>query len=136
MFQAYSTTSTTYTQDSLINFTNIKFEDERINYTTTKSLTIRSPGKYLVQFNGIGSSTTADTPFTIQLFNNNMAVPDAIATTTPADANELNSLSFNTIINVPRSCCVIDNRVTLSLIATSTATGTLTLANIVITKLR
>lgn len=135
MFQAYSNTSETYTQNSIVNFPKIKNSDDRIHFNGTE-ISIKSPGKYLLQFNGIGSSGTSASPFTVQLFKDDVAVPDAISTITSTLANEQHTLSFNTIITVPRSCCVVDGTTRFTVLATSAVTGALALANLVITKLR
>lgn len=135
MFQAYSNTSTNYTQNSIVSFPKTKNPDDRINFNGTEII-IKSPGKYLVQFNGIGSSGTSASPFTVQLFKDDAAVPDAISTITSTLANEQHTLSFNTIITIPRSCCVVDNTSSFTVVATSAVAGALALANIIITKLR
>lgn len=135
MLQAYNTAETTYSQNDIVIFTKTKYDDSRITYTPT-SFMLKSSGRYLVQFYGVGSSSTADTPFTVQLFANDIAVPEATSTTTPGAAGEQNSLSFATIINVPRSCCVVNSNTTLHIEAVSAVAGALTNANIIITKLR
>lgn len=136
MFQAYSNTSTTYAQNAIIELPKIKVDDCRMEHNGLTEITIKSAGKYLVQFNGVGSSGTSASQFTVQLYKDDQPVTDAFSTVTSTLANELHTLSFNTIITVPRSCCVIDGTTRLSLVATSSVTGALTLANIVITKLR
>lgn len=136
MFQAYSSTPTIYAQNTLVNFPKIKVSDDRIEYGGNTEISIKSPGKYLIQFNGVGAANTAASPFSLQLYKDDIPIPDAVSTITSTVAGEQHTLSFNTIVTVPRSCCVVDGTTRLSVIATGAITGALSMANIIITKLR
>lgn len=136
MFEAYSVTSTDYTQNDPIEFQRVRVSDNRIHLTGTTSINIRCPGKYLVKFNGVGSSGTAASPFTLQLYKNDVAVPEAFSTITSTAADNEQTMMFETIVTVNPSCCAVDNTVSLQIIATGAVAGALSLANVVIIKLR
>lgn len=136
MFEAYTTTATAYETDAAIAFTDIRHRDCRISTASPTSIRIVTPGRYFVTFHGVGASDTAASPFTIELYRNDVAVPGVITTITSTAAGDEHTLSLATIINVPPSCCYIDNEVTLRLVVTSEEPGTLTSGNIVVFRLK
>lgn len=136
MFEAYTTTPTVYETDAAIAFTDIRYRDCRVSTSTSSSFRIVTPGRYYVAFHGIGASNTAASPFTISLQVNNVEVPGATTTITSTAAEDEQTLSLATIVNVAPSCCYIDNETNLRLIATSTEPGTLSSGNIVIFRLK
>ena len=71
---------------------------------------------------------------TVQLFNNGVAVPGAIATSYSGAVAQDENLSFSTIVRVLPSCRIVDNSVTLTVqnIGVEAIFNSL---NIVITKL-
>ena len=71
---------------------------------------------------------------TIQLFNNGVAVPGAIATSYSGAVDQDENLSFSTIIRVLPSCRIVDNSVTLTVQNTGVE-AIFNSLNIVITKL-
>ena len=136
MFEAYSTTTNAYVLDDLVTFENIRFEDCRVRVTNGSTFTINTPGRYYVYFGGVGSSDTAASPFAVQLFNNDVAIPAVRAEITSTVADDPQSMSFSTIINVMPSNCYIDNTVNLQVRVTSTDPGALANANLVIFRLK
>lgn len=136
MFEAYTTTSTVYETDAAIAFTDIRYRDYRITTATPTSFRIVTPGRYYVEFHGVGASNTAASPFTVALYQNNVAVPGVETTITSTAAGDEQTLSFGTIVNVAPSCCYIDNEVNLRLVVTSEEPGTLSSGNIVIFRLK
>lgn len=136
MFEAYTTTPAVYETDAAIAFTDIRYRDCRISTATPTSLRIVTPGRYYVSFHGVGASNTAASPFTVALYRNDIAVPGVVTTITSTAAGDEQTLSLGTIINVPPSCCYIDNEVTLRLVVTSEEPGTLSSGNIVIFRLK
>lgn len=95
-----------------------------------------APGRYLVSFNGVGSSTQATSPFTVALYQNEVELPETITTAYSTAANDVGTLTFSTIVNVLPSCAAINNRVNLQVVATSANSGTMANANLVIYRLR
>lgn len=136
MFEAYTTTSAVYETDAAIAFTDIRYRDCRITTATPTSFRIVTPGRYYVEFHGVGASNTAASPFTVALYQNNVAVPGVETTITSTAAGDEQTLSFGTIVNVAPSCCYIDNEVNLRLVVTSEEPGTLSSGNIVIFRLK
>ena len=88
-------------------------------------------GLYQVSVN-VDVAPTAAGDITIQLLNNSVVVPGALATVTGA-AGDTYSLAFTSLVRVLPSCCAIDN--TGSLQVQVTAAGTVSNANIVVVKL-
>lgn len=136
MFEAYNATNTTYTTNQPINFTSIRYEDCRIDLNNSNTITINTPGRYYVVFHGVGASDTANSVFTVQLYNNGVPVPGITTTISTVSATEPETLSASTIVNVLPSCAAICNRTSLQFIVTSTEAGTLTSSNVVIFRLK
>lgn len=136
MFEAYTTVSTDYVLDDLVTFNNIRYDDCRVRVTNGSTFTINTPGRYYVFFGGVGSSDTAASPFAVQLFNNDVAIPAVRAEITSTAADDPQSMSFSTIINVMPSNCYVNNTVNLQVRVTSTDPGALANANLVIFRLK
>lgn len=136
MFEAYTAVSTDYVLDDLVTFNNIRYSDCRVRVTNGSTFTINTPGRYYVFFGGVGSSGTAASPFAVQLFNNDVAIPAVRTEITSTAADDPQSMSFSTIINVLPSNCYVDNTVNLQVRVTSTDPGALANANLVIFRLK
>lgn len=102
---------------------------------TGTSVVVKTPGRYLVSFDAVGGSTTADTAFTIQMYVNGVAQPCAQTTNTASDANAQGALGFTTLIQVNNSCCSVNNNQTLTFVATAATAGSITHANLAIIRL-
>lgn len=136
MFEAYNVSSRVYSQNDNITFDSIRFNDCRVRNTNGFTFTITAPGRYYVYFGGIGASGTAASPFTVQLYSNDTPVPAVLSTITSTAADDEQTLSFATIIDVRPSCCAINNNTRLQVKATSEEAGAVANANLVIFKLR
>lgn len=136
MFEAYNTTNTTYTTNQPINFSTIRYEDCRVQLINNNTIVINMPGRYYVSFHGVGASDTANGQFTVQLYNNGVAVPGIATTISTSVATAPETLAAATIVNVLPSCVAICNNASLQFVATSTDAGTLTSANVVIFRLK
>lgn len=136
MYQIYNKTSTEYAQNAPIVFNTTKYDDCRVNNQSGTTFSIRAPGRYLVSFNGVGSSTQATSPFTVALYQNEVELPETITTVYSTAANDVGTLTFSTIVNVLPSCAAINNRVNLQVVTTSANSGTMANANLVIYRLR
>lgn len=133
MFEAYSTIETIFVENQPITFENIRFDDCRVRVTNSNTFTICAPGRYYVYFGSTGQTGAAGTPFSVQLFNNGVAVPAVDSQTEVATPHDL---SFSTIINVRPSNCMIDNVARLQVVVTSEQDGTLFDRNIIIFRLK
>lgn len=136
MFEAYSNTTTVYAQNNAINFQNVRFEDCRVRFNNGTTFTLKTPGKYLVLFNGVGRSSTAESPFTIQLYKDEVPVAGATSTITSTAANDPQTLSINSTIGVNCSCMAVDNTTNLKFVATSVEVGALVSATVTIIKIK
>ena len=136
MFEAYNITSTTYTTNQPIAFSTIRYEDCRVQLKNNNTILINTPGRYYVSFHGVGASDTANGQFTVQLYNNGVAVPGIITTISTVTVTEPETLAASTIVNVLPSCAAICNNASLQFVATSTDAGTLTSTNVVIFRLK
>ena len=136
MFEAYNATTTDYVLDDLVTFNNIRYADCRVRLTNGSTFTINTPGRYYVAFNGVGSSATAASPFSVQLFNNDVAIAGVRSEITSTAADDPQTLSFSTIVNVLPSNCYINNITNLQVRVTSTDPGAIDNANIVIFRLK
>lgn len=136
MFEVFTNTSQTLAQNTAITFDTTKFSDCRVALNSAgKQITIKTPGRYLIHFDAVGGSTTASTPFTIQLYVNGIACPCAITTNTVGTANDLSTLGFDTLVQINQSCCCTNNSQTFQFIATNAISGIVSHANVSIIRL-
>lgn len=136
MLEVFTNTSQTLAQGNAIKFDTTKFSDCRMSLNSANtSITIRTPGRYLVSFDGIGGSGTASTAFTIQMYVNGVAQPCAQTTNTVAAGNDKAPLGFTTLIQVNNSCCSVNNSQVLTFVASETVSGTIIHANVSIIRL-
>lgn len=136
MFEVFTNTSQTLTTGTAISFDTTKFDDCRTSLGSSgKTISITTPGRYLIHFDAVGGSSTAATPFTIQLYVNGTACPCAITTNTVATANDALALGFDTLVQVNQSCCCANNNQTYQFVATNAVSGTITHANVVVVRL-
>ena len=112
--------------------------------TPTNTITLNKSGLYMVEFNGIISGiaaaeaeaavipTVADF-VGVQMFNNGIAVPEALTGATSA-ATDVNAISFQTLVRVRPGCCSVDNtaRLTFKVVGNN---ANVYFANVVVTKL-
>lgn len=134
MFEIYTSTTAQYEENQPITFTTTRFSDARI--TSTDSLfTLKTPGRYLISFTGVGSSGTAASPFSVQLYKNGIAVPGASSTITSTAAGDEETLSIFTVLQVRPSCYAVNNTTTLQVMVTSAQAGTLYSGNLLIVRL-
>ena len=136
MFEAYNIVATDYDLNDIVEFNNIRYSDCRVRVTNGSTFTINTPGRYYVFFGGVGSSGTAASPFAVQLFNNDVAVPAVRSEITSTAADDPQTMSFSTIINVLPSNCYVNNTVNLQVRVTSEVAGALENANLVIFRLK
>ena len=136
MFQAYTNTQAIYSQNQPINFNTVKFKDCRISDTGGTNFSICAPGKYVISFNGVGASNTADSAFSIALSQNGTILPETTSAITSIDAESEGTLSFLTIVSILPSCCSVNNTTNLQVVVTSTNAGTLYGGNLVIYRLK
>lgn len=133
MFEVFTNTSQVMAQNTAVVFDRQKFSDCRVRLSDqNNTITISTPGRYLIHFDGIAGSNTVDTAFSLQLYVNGVAQACARSTTITPVANNGTSIAFDTLIQVNNSCCCANNSQSLQIVATETNAGTLTHANVVI----
>ena len=136
MFEAYTTTTATYATNDAVAFTDVRYRDSRILTASQTSLKLCVPGRYLVIFHAVAASNTAASPFTVALYKDNVAIPGVETTITSTVAEDKQTMSLSTIINVLPSCCAINNTTNIQVIVTSEQSGILTDRNIVVFRLK
>ena len=134
MINTYNTT----TQNVVANGT-ITFTTDRIltGCTVTRNgstFQLNKPGYYYVTFNAVAAATETVGDLTVELYNNGVAVPGAIATVTTTTAGNNDNYAFTTIIRVLPSCPMVNNTANLTIVNTG-VDATYAVANINITKL-
>ena len=132
MLQAYSTNLAVSTKDA-ITFQTV----EAIGNTATATaggtaITLNAPGVYCISVSATGT-TTAEGTFGIQMLNNGVVVPNAVASNA-TDAGGTASVAFNVLVSVRKSCCCQNNAVAVALEYTG-GDGTASV-NVVVTKVR
>lgn len=93
------------------------------------TITLRQ-GVYVINFNCDATSATTG-PLSFQLYNNDVAVPAALATNTIATANDISNFSFSTIVRVLCSCPAINNNAQLTI--RNTGENTAIVSNVAVT---
>lgn len=136
MYEIYTTTSQTYTQNQPIIFTTPRSVDCRIRNNGNTSFTIGAPGVYVLTFHGVASSGTAGGQFTVQLYRNGAAVPGVVTTITSTAVGDAQTLSAQTMVSILPSCASINNATSLQWVVTSADAGTVTSANFTIFRLK
>lgn len=98
------------------------------------TIILNEPGLYLVNFDADGYATGETGSFTVQLYNNGVAVPSAVSTSSSTSSTDAETIGFSTIIQVKPSCCAIDNTANLTFVNTGVA-STYTTINVNVIKL-
>lgn len=136
MIDSYSNTSQAIAVDAAIPFA---INSIRTGCTVTHAagsttFSLNKPGFYFVTFNSTAAITDATAgDISVQLFNNGVAVPGAITTSTSSAETDIQSLSFSKLIQVKPSCCAVSNQTNLTFNNIGLA-ATFTNVNVVITK--
>ena len=85
-----------------------------INYTAGSTTITLKQGTYIIHFNCDATSATTGA-LSFQLYNNDIAVPSALAINTIATENNISNFGFTTSIKVFCSCPAIDNTARLTI---------------------
>ena len=134
MISSYNTTTQAVLTDGLVNFSTDRILTGCTVTRNGNTFQLNKPGYYYVTFNAVASATATLGDLTIALYNNGVAVPGALATTTTTVAGNNADYAFSTIIRVIPSCCMVDNTARLTLVNTG-VDATYENVNINITKL-
>ena len=134
MISSYNTTNQAVVSNGTINFTTDRILTGCTAVRNGETFQLNKPGYYYVTFNAIAAATTTVGELTIELYNNGVAVPGAIAGATTTAAGDNLDFAFTTIIRVPPSCCAVDNTARLTVVNTG-VDATYTDVNLNITKL-
>lgn len=149
MLQLYSSSATGVSTpvDSNIVFNNkaIQTGCTAVANTPTNTVTLNKSGLYMVEFNGIISGVAAAEVEAaviptvanfvgVQMFNNGIAVPEALTGATSSADTDVNAVSFQTLVRVRPGCCSVDNtaRLTFKVVGNN---ANVYFANVVVTKL-
>lgn len=135
MLQAYTTAATvTGSGSENIAFSKVEFTDSTATANPgAATIKLNAPGVYMVNFNATGTTTDAGT-FGVQMYRDGELVEQATgaATTTAGSAA---AISFSTLMSVSACCCGNNGGATLTFRYTGGA-GTISLANVVVVKVR
>ena len=85
-----------------------------INHTAGSTTITLKQGTYIIHFNCDATSATTGA-LSFQLYNNDIAVPSALAINTIATENNISNFGFTTSIKVFCSCPAIDNTARLTI---------------------
>ena len=134
MISSYNTTSQAVATDGLLTFTTDRILTGCTATRNGQTFQLNKPGYYYVTFNAVAAATDTVGLLTMELYNNGVAVPGALASTTTTTAGAESDFAFSTIIRVPPSCCVVNNTAKLTVVNTG-VDATYSNVNINITKL-
>ena len=134
MISSYNTTSQAVATDGLLTFTTDRILTGCTATRNGQTFQLNKPGYYYVTFNAIAAATDTVGLLTMELYNNGVAVPGALASATTTTAGAESDFAFSTIIRVPPSCCVVNNTAKLTVVNTG-VDATYSNVNINITKL-
>jgi hypothetical protein len=105
--------------------------------TGTTSIQLNKCGVYMVGFDATATiSGTATGNITVQMMKNGTLQPQALTTTSSTSATDLESISFNTLVQVSESnsCKCCDSPTVISFINTGVG-ATFTQVNVTVTKI-
>ena len=134
MISSYNTTTQAVLTDGLVNCATDRILTGCTATRDGQTFQLNRPGYYYVTFNAVAAATTTVGDITVELYKNGVAVPGAEATYTATTAGDAYSFAFSTIINVPPSCCAVNNTAQLTIVNTG-VDATYSNVNINITKL-
>lgn len=113
---AYSQSNLTVETDGLLSFANFKETGCSIRFNGGTSINVDKPGLYQVIFNANAAESAAAGNIAVQLYRNGMEVPGAIAEAESGETTDIENLAFSTIVEVPPSCCCVDNDTILTVV--------------------
>ena len=134
MINTYNTTAQNVVANGTITFTTDRILTGCTVTRNGNTFQLNKPGYYYVTFNAVAAATETVGDLTVELYNNGVAVPGAIATVTTTTAGNNDNYAFTTIIRVLPSCPMVNNAANLTIVNTG-VDATYTVANINITKL-
>ena len=134
MISSYNNTAQAVVTNGLLTFTTDRILTGCTATRDGQTFQLNKPGYYYVTFNAVAAATTTLGELTIELYNNGVAVPGAMAEATTTAAGDNLDFAFATIIRVLPSCCAVNNTAKLTLVNTG-VDATYANININITKL-
>ena len=134
MISSYNTNTQAVVTDGLLTFTTDRILTGCTATRNGNTFQLNKPGYYYVTFNAVAAATETLGELTVELYDNGVAVPGALASRTTTTAGNNTNYAFSTIIRVLPSCCAVDNTARLTVVNTG-VDATYTNANINITKL-
>ena len=134
MISSYNISTQAVLTNGLLNFSTDRILTGCTASRDGTTFQLNKPGYYYITFNGVASATEAVGELSVELFNNGVAVPGAIATFTTTTAGDNSNYAFSTIVRVLPSCCAVNNIANLTLVNTGVA-ATYENVNFNITKL-
>jgi hypothetical protein len=118
ILNAYTNQTQVLTTGQTLKFNNINISDgSSIDFDAgTGSVTLRSPGVYLVIVNATGAESGTAGLVTIQLQRNGVNVNGASSSSTSSAVTDFRSVNFSTPIKVLPSCASIDNSTVITVL--------------------
>lgn len=114
----------------------VKFENCNSVVINDNAIKLSRPGYYMIGINGTVGGTS---PIELSLIDNSTGVVESGGKITVGGLTTTNTtlfpFSFQTIVKVDRSCCIVNNTKNLILNNTGTASTILSRLNIVVVKL-
>lgn len=118
MLEIYNSISQTIAQNEKLSFdTNYIAKGCATTHTAGSStINLNAPGVYMITFNGVAAATDAATsPIVVSLLDGSTAIGGATSSALSTSVTDLVNLTFNTLIEVKRSCSMVDNTKQLSI---------------------
>ena len=134
MINTYNATTQNVAANGTVTFTTDRILTGCTVTRNGNTFQLNKPGYYYVTFNAVAAATETVGDLTVELCNNGVTVPGAIATVTTTTAGNNDNYAFTTIIRVLPSCPMVNNAANLTVVNTG-VDATYTVANINITKL-
>ena len=134
MISSYNINTQAVVTDGLLTFTTDRILTGCTVTRNGNTFQLNKPGYYFVTFNAVAAATETLGELTVELYDNGVAVPGAMASGTTTVAGNDATYAFSTIVRVLPSCCAVDNTARLTVVNTG-VDATYTNANINITKL-
>lgn len=114
--RAYTQASQTVIANEDITFANSQKTGVSIDFTSGNStIVLRKPGLYQITFDAFGVESGTAGNIVVQLYNNGVEVAGATDSIASTSETDVGNVHFTTIVEIPISCCVINNIANLTI---------------------
>lgn len=132
--EGYSTSPQTLATGQIIEYASFKQTGESLNEVGSTGIKIEKSGLYYISFDASAVESGTAGNVTVQLLQDGVPVPYAVATSYSSGVTDVVNLGFSTVIEVLGSCGCVVNRPTFT-VENSGVDATYSIADLIVVKL-